>query len=212
MKSKTIYIVKNILLGTLLLGIFFSCGNKENQNWNLEVKNYQSDLVAFYNSDESPVKLENKKDFNGLSFFPIDKEYKIDANFELINNDEIYNFETSSGRNKSYIRYGKLSFILKGKDYQLTVFQKSPIDPQYLDDLFLPFNDKTNNISSYGGGRYIDLKLADIQENKVSLDFNKAYNPYCAYEDGYSCPIPPKENELDIEIKAGVSYIDYFLK
>ena len=75
--------------------------------------------------------------------------------------------------------------------------------PQFRNELFLPFKDKTNANGSYGGGRYIDIKISDIENGKVILDFNKAYNPWCAYSDGYSCPIPPKENHLKIAVTAG---------
>jgi uncharacterized protein (DUF1684 family) len=76
--------------------------------------------------------------------------------------------------------------------------------PQYKDYLYLPFKDFTNGESTYGGGRYLDFKMSDIQENQtIIIDFNKAYNPYCAYSDGYSCPIPPSENHLQVFIEAG---------
>jgi hypothetical protein len=74
---------------------------------------------------------------------------------------------------------------------------------QYKDMLFIPFTDNTNNKTTYGGGRYIDLDIKEINAGKIVLDFNKCYNPYCAFADGYSCPIPPRENSLNIDIKAG---------
>ena len=76
-----------------------------------------------------------------------------------------------------------------------------------MDHLFLPFTDNTNGVETYGGGRYIDLKIP--AGNTINIDFNKAYNPYCAYSDKYSCPIPPPENHLDIEIKAGIKLTDH---
>ena len=74
---------------------------------------------------------------------------------------------------------------------------------KYKDYLFIPFTDKTSGIETYGGGRYIDLVLSDIVNKTCTIDFNKAYNPYCAYTAGYNCPIPPKENDLPVAIKAG---------
>lgn len=77
------------------------------------------------------------------------------------------------------------------------------MNPAYKDLLFLPFTDQTNNKETYGGGRYIDLNVNDIRNNHLEIDFNKAYNPYCAYSDGYRCPIPPEENDLPISIIVG---------
>ena len=97
-------------------------------------------------------------------------------------------------------------FKLKGKKFKLNVYQSQDLSrkPEYADYLFLPFTDNTNGLTTYGGGRYIDLKLP--LEKTVTLDFNKAYNPYCAYSKNYSCPIPPASNDLDISIPVGVSY------
>jgi len=87
----------------------------------------------------------------------------------------------------------------------LTLYQNFALltNPLYKDLLFLPFTDLTNNKETYGGGRYINLDIKSINEAKIIIDFNKAYNPYCAYSDGYRCPIPPEENNLPLEIKAG---------
>jgi hypothetical protein len=74
---------------------------------------------------------------------------------------------------------------------------------EYKNYLFIPFTDVTNGTDTYEGGRYIDISTSDIRDNKLTLDFNKAYNPYCCYTNGYNCPIPPKENELTIAVNAG---------
>ncbi|MFV0530716.1 MAG: DUF1684 domain-containing protein [Flavobacteriales bacterium] len=136
------------------------------------------------------------------------EKYQLEADFTRIQNGETLEFKTSSGRIKKYIRYGKIIFDLDGKTNELTVFQKTPIDPKHPKNLFIPFNDQTNGVSSYGGGRYLDLNTDDIS-NKILIDFNKAYNPYCAYEIGFSCPIPPGENRLKVKIEAGVSYVNH---
>lgn len=198
--------MKNRLILFLMIPIFISCQKEIKKDYVLETKNFQSDLIAFYNSDQSPIKVENKKKFKGLTFFPIDEKYQVEANFTKIKDGKELEFQTSSGKIKRYVQYGKITFVLGGKTNELTIFQKSPIDPNHPNHLFLPFNDQTNGVSSYGGGRYIDLSTDEIND-KVLIDFNKAYNPYCAYEEGYSCPIPPSENRLTIGIEAGVSYL-----
>jgi uncharacterized protein (DUF1684 family) len=94
---------------------------------------------------------------------------------------------------------------LEGSEYQLAIYKnlRTTRMPMFRDFLFLPFQDDTNGESTYGGGRYIDLKVGDIEDGKLTIDFNKAYNPYCAYGDGWNCPIPPVENILEVEIAAG---------
>ncbi|MEI9956742.1 MAG: DUF1684 domain-containing protein [Ferruginibacter sp.] len=88
---------------------------------------------------------------------------------------------------------------------QLTVYQSKSLtkNDQYKDYLFIPFTDATSGDESYGSGRYIDILTTDIKNNTVTIDFNKAYNPYCAYTTGYNCPIPPRENYLIVAVKAG---------
>ena len=120
--------------------------------------------------------------------------------------------QTSSDRQPVYVKYADLYFTLKGKKMKLAVYQSQSLkeNPEYFDYLFLPFTDLTNGEGSYSGGRYIDLRIPEEGVKKISLDFNKAYNPYCAYSGGYSCPVPPAENNLDMAITAGVkAYIKH---
>jgi len=162
------------------------------------MRQYINDYVATH----EVVKDDDKK---YLQFFAIDETYKVNAVFEHIKNTPWFALPTSSGKTRMYRQYGKLSFELGGKPQTLYVYQSQDLiqNPQYADHLFLPFTDATTGKESYETGRYIDLKTDDIKNNKVAIDFNKAYNPYCAYVSGYSCPIPPKENRLKIAIKAG---------
>ena len=102
-------------------------------------------------------------------------------------------------------RYAKVTFKLNGKDLELTLYRNIGlmVNPIYRNLLFLPFTDETTGELTYGGGRYIDLDIKDIDKNKITIDFNKAYNQYCAYSDGYRCPVPPEENDLAVSISAG---------
>ena len=112
---------------------------------------------------------------------------------------------TYSGKTKEHVAYAVLSFMLDGKPQQLTLYRSLNLMkvPNYRDYLFLPFKDATSGRETYGGGRYIDFRTGDIKDGKVTLDFNRAYNPYCAYQEGYSCPIPPTNNVLSVAIEAG---------
>lgn len=159
-------------------------------------------------------KKEKKKEVNGpldkagikkLSYFPADTNFKVVASFTKIEGGAPFEIPTSSGKTKKYIRYGKLDFLMQGENYSLVVYQSLRLRkmPQFKDYLFLPFMDLTNGESTYGGGRYIDLSIKDLDKGKVLIDFNKCYNPYCAYSDGFNCPIPPVENNLKTSVKAG---------
>jgi uncharacterized protein len=113
--------------------------------------------------------------------------------------------QTHSGKIKQYFKYGFITFTLNNKPYKLYIYQSESLMHKegFEDYLFLPFTDNTNYKTTYGGGRYLDFKLGDIKNNILELDFNKCYNPYCAYAEGFSCPIPPAENSLQTTIEAG---------
>ena len=169
-----------------------------------EIKNYQQDLNDKYSNPlTSPLK-EKATDFKGHSFFPIDLDYRVVAQFTPLKDQPFFNIETSGPKNPAYRKFGYLTFSLQGKSYQLTLLQNrnNMRNPLYRDHLFLAFTDLTSGESTYGGGRYMDLKIPT--KEKIIVDFNKSYNPYCAYTTGYSCPVPPEENFLEVAIEAGI--------
>ncbi len=156
-----------------------------------------------YVKNHEVVKGDDKKD---MHFFPVDKAYRIPARFKKVSQSPWFNMPTSSGALKEYRVYGILHFTLHDTALQLNVYQSRSLMNirEYADHLFIPFTDKTSGEESYENGRYIDLDMADLASVNYVLDFNAAYNPYCAYISGrYSCPIPPKENDLPVAIRAG---------
>ena len=141
-----------------------------------------------------------------LDFFSPDASWKVKASFERTLDTQPFDLPTYSGRAAKYQQYGILTFEKNGKKFSMSVYQSLRLmtSQKYFDYLFLPFSDLTNDESTYGGGRYIDLRTGDIGPDQTMLiDFNKCYNPWCAYSDGYNCPIPPRENQLDIAVQAG---------
>jgi uncharacterized protein (DUF1684 family) len=142
-----------------------------------------------------------------LQFFEPDSSYRVTARFLQTPNQEPFDMPTYSGITRPYVKYGELHFELQGQACTLAVYQNLQLrqNPLYRDYLFLPFKDHSNGEESYGGGRYLDLRLGEIDEETQTylLDFNRCYNPYCAYSDGYSCPIPPSENHLPLPVLAG---------
>lgn len=160
----------------------------------------------FRNKSESPLKEADFAAFKGLNYFPVNRTFRVSAMFARTTDEKFFQMPTSSGITKKFIKFGVLKFKLNGKGQSLNVFQIDPEIrakfPEYADLLFVPFKDFTSGKETYGVGRYIDIKTP--KGKKVTLDFNLAYNPNCAYgNDKYSCPIPPKENFLRVEIKAG---------
>jgi uncharacterized protein (DUF1684 family) len=140
-------------------------------------------------------------------FYSADETYKVQCKFETLHDTTLLHMKTS-GKTipvKDFVRYGKLFFSIHDTALQLTVYQSVTLkeNPEYKNYLFIPFTDITTGDETYGSGRYIDILTTDIKNNSAMLDFNKAYNPYCAYTTGYNCPIPPKENYLAVAIKAG---------
>ncbi|HVZ96103.1 MAG TPA: DUF1684 domain-containing protein [Chitinophagaceae bacterium] len=140
-----------------------------------------------------------------ISFYPVNKEYCVIASFEKLNSTNVFTMTTSSGKEKKYLKYGLVKFRIHDTLQQLYIYQSIDLMKQkkYKDYLFIPFGDATSGFTSYGGGRYMDFVIDDIKEGYLTVDFNKAYNPYCAYTAGYNCPIPPSENILKVAITAG---------
>ena len=166
---------------------------------------FQKELnEEFTNPQESPLEEKDLKNFNGLDFFEIDPDYIVKAEFVRTPFESPFEMRTSAGEMPIYVKYGELYFELKGRDFKLNLYQNRDLiqDPEYFDYLFIPFTDFTNGKSTYDGGRYIGFRIPETKD--VILDFNQAYNPYCAYNGTYSCPIPPEENSLDIGVYAGV--------
>lgn len=177
------------------------------QNDTLSYKETMAHFREEYKNDHlenprSPIKADDLAD---LRFFEADEKYRVTCTFELTPGEKPFDMPTYSGRKQQYVKYGTLHFELDGKPLQLAVYQSLRLKniPGYSDHRFLPFRDLTNGETTYGGGRYIDLKTADLETEPIVLDFNKCYNPWCSYSDGFSCPIPPSENTLEVVIEAG---------
>lgn len=140
-----------------------------------------------------------------LHYYPPNEKFRVRADVEFLMNEPTFRMPTSDGTSKEFRKYAKLTFHIDEHTYDLTVYEnadkfQTKVQSSYL---FLPFLDQTTGEYTYESGRYLDLKKQDIVAGQVNIDFNKAYNPYCAYSDGYRCPQPPAENFLDVAIQAG---------
>ena len=197
----------------LIFSLFFifSC-NSLGQRALIGKTAYQQQLNASYkDASKSPLKKKDLKNFKGLDFFPVDSSFIVTATLVKTIGAPTFEMATTTDRKPLYKEYGVLSFPLKGKNCTLTIYQSQDElrDEKYKDYLFLMFTDNTSGNESYGGGRYMDVMLTDIQtDNSIALNFNNTYNPYCAYNDKYSCPLTPRKNHLEIAVKAGIKIFE----
>ena len=183
--------------------VFINC--KDGKRFSTTESEFQSSLNAlFKDASKSPLKPEDIKTFKGLSFFPVDSSFVVVSKLKKTNTSDFFEMKTSTNRFSKERIFGILSFTIKGINYNLKVYQSESSELESSDYLFLPYLDATNGITTYGGGRYLDLKIPE--GDSVWLDFNKSYNPYCVYNERYSCPIVPRENRLPIKVEAGVMY------
>lgn len=188
-----------VLILTLLLNPSTVLSQSYNDSILAHRRHYKEEFIT---EERSPLK---GNDTSYLRFYRADISYRVNAEFKATPETEIFDMPTHSGKTKKFKQYGIATFTLHNKKQSLRIYQNQGLlkDPKHADHLFIPFTDKTTYDETYGGGRYIDLSTSDIKDSMVIIDFNKCYNPYCAYADGFNCPVPPPENRLKISIKAG---------
>lgn len=165
----------------------------------------QEFLNEYYaNMESSPLKVEDLKRFSSLEFFTISEEFIIEARLIRTPDEKPFEMPTTTSRKPLYVKYGELHFTIDGKECKLNVYQNIDFSrrPDYANQLFLPFTDLTSGDTTYGGGRYLDVTIPE--EDTLVLNFHCAYNPLCAYNEKYSCPIVPAENDLPVAVQAGV--------
>jgi uncharacterized protein len=202
-KTKGFFLICGVLFFTGGVALCGEEGGKEFLEHQKEsVMAWRKERDHFFKIHQrSPLTPTEKEQFKGLKYYPFDSRYVFSNRIERfifhINNPKYYaTFLTNRGTNKRYLRYGKFPFKLNGKEYTLEVY-KSILS----DMLFIPFKDLTNGKETYEGGRYIDAEI--LPGYRVVLDFNMAYHPSCAYNEKFICVLPPRENMLGVEIKAG---------
>lgn len=159
---------------------------------------------AYADAEHSPLLEEDLASFTGHEYFPIDTNWMVTAKVIRTPDAKPFEMATTTDRRPVYRQFAWLEFEAEDTVVRLAIYQSIRLlnRPGYEDYLFLPFGDATNGGSSYGGGRYLDLRIPEGDE--IYIDFNQCYNPYCAYGGPYSCPKIPEENLLMIPIRAGV--------
>lgn len=209
--SKGFRNVGNELLAYFYVRFFFHPGSKYYKNEVQQGKYIDSILSyrrkaieEFANPEESPLdSLHFYSDYHNPEYFPVNVAFKVKAKFSIDTTGDVFGMATNTARKPNYRIYGHLTFSVGDTIQKLTAYQNIDFmdDPGYGKYLFVPFRDKTNGKITYGAGRYLDILIP--KTDSVYIDFNKSYNPYCAYSDKWSCPLVPFENHLDVYILAG---------
>lgn len=193
--------MRNLLIFFLLCcNLTFSQHNK-----NQTIK-YQKNLnKAYFNKKKSPLPPNERAVFKGLHFYEYNKNFIVNATLERLQNQPVFKMPTSGNYKPDYKRFGILHFEINNQKFELEVYQNQSLINKkgFENHLFLPFLDETSGNETYGAGRYLDIEYTP-NNTTIILNFNKAYHPYCAYTSGYSCPITPDVNFLNIAVKAGV--------
>ena len=206
---KNKFFLLSVLVVVIAIIAYSFVGNEEvkpSQNIDNEyvksIQNLRNDKDTYLKKDTaSPIK--DKKNFKGLKYFQINSNFKILGKIELpVDSDKVtsgqtINISMTGGEVEEYEAYGNVKFEIEGVKCTLKIF-KTPEG-----NLFLPFKDLTSNKETYGAGRYLDFGVNDVKDNQITIDFNKAYQPYCAYSQTFTCPVPPAENTLNVAVRAG---------
>jgi uncharacterized protein (DUF1684 family) len=160
-----------------------------------KLKSFRNEKDHFFASHpQSPLTDEQKQQFNGLEYFPENEDLRLEVDVEKFPDVETLELQTTTGEVQTYTRFGKFKFNVDGQDAELTIYGDHH-------DFFLPFADSLAGEETYGAGRY--LEPHSLGTGKFLVDFNLAYNPYCAYNEHWSCPITPFENRVKVPIRAG---------
>lgn len=195
--------MKTIL--TFLFLALFNFGFSQEKFDISAVEKFQKELNTEYaDAKTSPLMVEDLAAFKSLDFYPINEKFFVVAKFIRTDDEKPFEMKTSTSRKPMYVKHGEAHFTIDGSAFKLNIYKNIELskDLEYKDYLFLPFSDLTSGKESYIGGKYIDMKTP--KGNTIVIDFNRAYNPLCAYNSNYSCPKVPLENDLNIEIRAGV--------
>lgn len=190
-----------IILAVAAFVIYSLQGGTSDEDYSASIQKDRNEKAEFMKSGNGSPFLKDSIPLTELHYFTIDPKYKVKAKLRPIEGKKVVILATSDGNQQKYLEYAYALFSLDGIENRLLILELMDMGPQR-GKLFLAFADETSGAETYGAGRYLDVKKVPAATSVV-LDFNLAYNPYCAYNDSYSCPFPPKENILRVPILAG---------
>lgn len=200
MKKQNIIIIAIVTIA--LVSIYYSFqGGQEDDAYAAKIQKLREEKDHYMRTASDSPFSDSTELFTGLHYYPVNPAYRINARLTPIDQKKAVTLLTSDEKQKSYLEYAYAEFELGGVKNKLLILEIMDSGP-YRGTLFLAFADQTSAKETYGAGRYLDIKKVP-GSSSITLDFNEAYNPYCAYNDNFSCPFPPQENILSIAIEAG---------
>ena len=193
-----------VLFVSLAVWSFLSSCSKKSTAYIAETLSHRNRIKSEHlESERSPLK--TKEQIEQLDYFDIDPNALAQCSVHINDHQKIIEIPTYSGITKAFYVYGTAHCTMKSEKFTLDLYRSrgQSMMPDALNPLFIPFKDLTNGDETYGGGRYLDLPIQGVVDGQLVIDFNRSYNPWCAYGDGFNCPIPPKENHLKFDVRAG---------
>lgn len=176
--------------------------HEEVSEWKKHLELERKNKDNFFGSSfQSPISLEERERFKGLNYYSPDPKYRFEIELHEHATKETIKVQDTQGNERQFLRWGEFRFKIGDEEYTLQAYKSDPMEER----LFIPFKDATSGKETYGAGRYFDLESGEHQtsEGKWILDFNKAYNPWCAYSKDYACPFVPPENWFEVPVYAG---------
>lgn len=163
-------------------------------------KERQEKNLTFRGSKGSPLEDADRRTFDSLQYFNPDIRYRVEADYKVFSRPDTVQMPLTTGESDPYLKFGQATFNLEGQKHSLFLYLKVNTTDS---SLFVPFTDQTNGAQTYEGGRFLDVAKPEGDAQLITLDFNKAYNPFCVYNYNYSCPVPPRANHLNVAVRAG---------
>ncbi len=198
MKRNTIFGILAVAIVGITIYNFATTG-ESGAEYQARVEEDREIKNRYMRSGSSPMLEEDKAEFTGLNFFPINSDYKIRAKLDILKRKQPIFIATTTGEQREYLRFGYAEFELNGQSHKLILYKD--LEENNPRKLSLMFADETSGLTTYGGGRYLDVyKDSDMA---ITIDFNFSYNPYCHFNEEYSCPLPPRENLMTVAVEAG---------
>lgn len=183
----------------IIIVIYSITGGASDEAYVEQVKKIREDRIKYLKTADGSPFQQFDVEFQSLDFYPIDRKYKVRAKLERIGPVQRLIIQNSDGSSTTYNKFAYATFNLLGQQHRLLILK--PAGFGVANTYFTAFADDTSGETTYGGGRYLDLEIG--KSDNIEIDFNLAYNPYCAYAAGYTCPLPPSENLLTVAVEAG---------